>query len=563
VGHIENLHTNVNDSTANYISIDVHSNSGELLFPTQSYPIAFSHFKALVFLSPGSNVLTLSFGSTTSSSASIKVPDLLLRLNYVPLLQTPPLHLVIMIAKDSPLVIDCPPSKAGGLSTAHSDLQAAIAKFRMTAYMWQALTAEDMRSKGLGRRSFRFDEQWTLDTVSRDFVNNATDNPLAHEGQANRAMRSTANINVIKSDQTTKALRDANLAQQNPQARDSEALHRHFLCALQQHGEQFDPQARPIVAGLILDSHYSVEKDLVLAHAALGSHNARGVSLGMMGSHLTYSWPRFLEEVAGCLTDVRNPGCFVGNDNRECTSMWEACSVGQGAFLHEVGHAFGFPHRAGIMERGYPVHWPRNFLPFTENCSSKNLPGLSLVTKDTENTARWNLIDALSFSQQDHFHLPDDPLVSRKDKDMVPDLRIDREDQESVTLVVTCGSLGVARIQFQDVDEPSPTVGNPCKQLIFSASELAERFDRTENLKIHVLGMNGKERIVANLWKLLSSTSSIRIPGTDAIISKKSVSCEKLEREDVEKWEWAVLLKNKNSVGESKQHLPNQISSME
>lgn len=51
---------------------------------------------------------------------------------------------------------DCPPSKRGGFYSAHADLDGAIAKLRMTAYMWQALTAEDMRSKDLGRRSFRF-----------------------------------------------------------------------------------------------------------------------------------------------------------------------------------------------------------------------------------------------------------------------------------------------------------------------------------------------------------------------------------------------------------------------
>ena len=41
----------------------------------------------------------------------------------------------------------------------------------------------------------------------------------------------------------------------------------------------------------------------------------------MFGSHLTYSWPRFLEEVPACLTDTRPPGDKVGNDNGECGTM--------------------------------------------------------------------------------------------------------------------------------------------------------------------------------------------------------------------------------------------------
>lgn len=54
-------------------------------------------------------------------------------LNYVPLLETLLLHLTVMIAKDSPLLIDMSPSKASSDAT----FEAIIAKFRITAYMWQ------------------------------------------------------------------------------------------------------------------------------------------------------------------------------------------------------------------------------------------------------------------------------------------------------------------------------------------------------------------------------------------------------------------------------------------
>ena len=35
----------------------------------------------------------------------------------------------------------------------------------MTAYVWQAMTAEDMRAKGLSRRAFKL-EEWNNDTIS-------------------------------------------------------------------------------------------------------------------------------------------------------------------------------------------------------------------------------------------------------------------------------------------------------------------------------------------------------------------------------------------------------------
>lgn len=204
-----------------------------------------------------------------------------------------------MIGKDSPLLIDCPPNKRGAISSAHSDLDAAINKFQMTAYMWQAFTAEDMRSKGLGRRSFRFEEEWTLDTLSRDF--------LHQQGESANHMRSTAKIHLIRSDKTVAELRDAQVAQQNEQARRRDDLHKYFETALKKHGGPFNSSSHPIVVGLILDSTFSAKRDLILGHAAVGCSNSTGLSLGMFGSHLTFSWPRFLE-IASSLLDTAVPG---------------------------------------------------------------------------------------------------------------------------------------------------------------------------------------------------------------------------------------------------------------
>lgn len=74
--------------------------------------------------------------------------------------------------------MDCPRYKAAGISSAHSSLEAAIVKFRTIAYMWQALTAKDMRMKGLSGRAFRLDE-YVLDTTSTPSVNTV--------GQQNRS----------------------------------------------------------------------------------------------------------------------------------------------------------------------------------------------------------------------------------------------------------------------------------------------------------------------------------------------------------------------------------------
>lgn len=119
----------------------------------RAWPVVKGYWKALVLLECGQNDLTLELqhDGVTSDSTNLSVV-------YQPLLQTPPLYLTILVAKDSPLLIDCPPAKHGAVTSAHNSLDAAVAKFRTTALMWQALTAEDMRGKGLGRRAFRFEE---------------------------------------------------------------------------------------------------------------------------------------------------------------------------------------------------------------------------------------------------------------------------------------------------------------------------------------------------------------------------------------------------------------------
>lgn len=165
------------ENSGDTISVTTTGANGVEAFPEQIWPVAGGSFKALAMLSPGSNKLTITHLHDGNLESQMDIT-----VTYIPLLQYPPLHLVIMTACDSPLVIDCPPHKRGGVSSAHSDLDAAIAKFRMTAYMWQAMTAEDFRQKGVGRRTFRLDEEWAIDTVSSEFMNAAYDQSLAQEG---------------------------------------------------------------------------------------------------------------------------------------------------------------------------------------------------------------------------------------------------------------------------------------------------------------------------------------------------------------------------------------------
>ncbi|KAF2746695.1 metallopeptidase [Sporormia fimetaria CBS 119925] len=480
-----------------------------------------------------------------------------------------------MVAKDSPLLIDCPPAQGAGITSAHADINAAIAKFRMTAYMWQAMTAEDMRMKGLGRRSFRLDEEWAVDTVSRHFLDAANGDTL----QSGGAMRTTAKITIVPSSRTTKEIRDLGVAQQNDRAWKPNGLFDYFKDALKEHGGAFTSSSHPIVAGLILDSHFSIEQNTILGHAALGCHDPQGLSLGIFGSHLTYAWPRFIEEVTHCLTDTRVPGDKVGNDNGECESMWEACTVGQGAFVHELGHAFGSPHRPGIMERGYSHDWPKNFVVKTAYSKCNDQDG-ELVTDETRNKACWHLKDALMFNALPHFRLPTDPQLPQHIQDAAPkataiwpedeDTGIDMEFAQKLSntgselrlsdmaskLKLSCPA-GIVQISFNGSLEALPSIVAPIPEITFPVTTLITRFiaPNDELVTVSVVAFNGKEHKISNLWKFLTkrNTNVIRIHDSSIALRKHTTCSEKQEvdpKDDEELYEWAQLLQVKSEDGD-------------
>nr|POE78034.1 putative zinc metalloproteinase [Quercus suber] len=491
--------------------------------PAQQWPVDRGQWKALVMLSPGRNRVCLEFFHAGGVCDTVS-----LSLDYVPLLQLPPLHLAILVAQDSPLLIDCPPTKRGAVLSAHSTLDAAVSKFRLTAYMWQALTAADAHSKGLGRRSFRLDEGWGQSTITHP-------RPVSSLG-------SYAKVHIVRTEKTVAQLRNANLAQQNYRATRAEALHKIFENALKTYGAPFESESRPVVAGLMLDSAYSMEQNLILGHAALGCHKPDGLSLGIFGSHLTYAWPRFMEEIPACLMDESRVGDTVGNDNNECNTFQEACQVGQGAFLHEVGHAFGAEHTTGIMARGYSKHWRRAFLG----------------SSSTKNDASWDLQDLLTFMSLPQFLLPGEKLPTREfstagicvSVDSVPKLNEDDDDK----VKITCAA-GLARVQYIAIDSDAVV-----KEELFGRSGVCTTYFvrdlafcglRTyKNLKLNILANNGTVKAISNIWRVLAEKPYVSIRDHSWRLNKQSIlGYSRGDSLDHEVWEWTNLLYKKDAAG--------------
>lgn len=532
------------DNSPSMVAVEHRSPSGDELYPPQTWPVAEGNTKIIAMLSPGTNVLHIHPNSDATEATQLK-------LSYFPILSQPPLHLAAMFASDSDLQIDFEPSKLVPGATDKSTMDTALNKFRLTAYMWQAMIAEDMRIKGLGRRSFRLDESWGIDTTSARFLNGVSQADIWDSGAA----RMTAKINLLKSTHTMKEIRNAKISEDNPLARNKKRLHAWFTDALQASGLGIlTGSARPIVAGLIIDSAWDQEDLFTLGHASMGQHNPLGVSLCVMGSHLVYSWPEYLEQINSFLVDASRPEYgFVSTANAATGTMWEVCSIGQTNFLHQLGHAFSAAHSEGIMRGGCAQHWPRHFVSRTASDRLNGEEGI-VVDSETANEATFDIRDLLTFSYLPHFSLPGDrrpvadPLYARY---VMPSVHVEElmsREGTMETQLVTFSPAHIVRVVWNGLASDKPSLETQLPGARIPLRQVEEAFSRDERVHLSILAGNGKERIVPNVWDLLVTDKAILpIPGSDAVLHRRSVMCENLERgfidtDQTKLWRWATLL---------------------
>lgn len=364
-------------------------------FPAISWPVCESHFKALIYLQPGPNKFRLDFSSPklANSSSSNPIHASYLTVHMIPPMNAPPLQLAIIVAKDSPRTYDATPARA---EREGNGLDTAVRKFRMAAYLWQAFTAEQMWRHKLGRRVFRYEEEWTLGTSN-------------YRDRENGTMRSEARVHIIQSDKTVAEIRDLNKAQQFGKATDKNAL---FGIAADAVKDYFNPLPgqKNYVSVLFLDTHWDVQQNVISGHAALGG-NAGDLQLAIFGSHCLQSYPSSFEEVVPAFTDCTPTDTgYLANDCNDAGSSWEAANIGIGAHLHETGHLLGCPHQeSGIMQRDYVV-LNRSFVP-REAFSTRTKSKGGLVRQADE--CGWHRLDCLRFRAHPAFRLPNDaPLNS-------------------------------------------------------------------------------------------------------------------------------------------------------
>ncbi|CAI7635811.1 unnamed protein product [Penicillium glandicola] len=367
-------------------------------FPSTGWPVTASHFKVLVHLVPGPNRLRFDFISPKLSTGSTRpaIHSSWICINYLPLVNNPPLQLVILLGKDSDGTYDAVPER---VEREGNGLELAIRKYRMAAYLWQAFTGEQMFRNNFGRRCFRFEEEWQSGSLSRRDLT---------QGQ----MRNEAKIHVVRTEKTVAELRDLNIAQQNENAEKKDEL---FVIAKEAVRNHFQPQPgqKQYVSVLVLDSHWDTESQMITGHAALGSADD-DIKMAMFGSHCLQSYPSCLEEVVDAFTDcTRTDTNYVANDCGDAGSSWESANLGIGAHLHEVGHLFGCPHQeSGVMLRDY-VRLNRTFLTREPFSTRTKAQGLKVCLPNDE--CSWHRLDALRFRFHPSFRLPSDSSPTSDD----------------------------------------------------------------------------------------------------------------------------------------------------
>ena len=469
-------------------------------FPPITWPVYSSRFKALVYLRPGHNALRFDFSSpkVANSGSSNPIHTSYILIHMIPPLGNPPLQLAILLGKDSPGLYDAPPAR---VEREGHGLDMAIKKFRMAAYLWQAFTSEQMMRHKLGRRTFRFDEEWTTGTANlRD--------------QEEGTMRSEAKIHIIRSEKTVAEIRDLNYAQQNSAATKKNALFDIAAAAVRQHFHISRGQPQYVTV-LILDAHWDTTHKMITGHAALGSGHG-DLKLSIFGSHCLHSYPASFEEIVPAFTDCTPTDTnYVANDSNEAGSSWEAANIGIGAHLHEVGHLFGCPHQeSGIMLRDYVV-FNRTFVAREAySMRTKSKGGLCEQSDECD----WHRLDALRFRAHPAFRLVNEPQYPNDSVQAYP------TETAGTALVVAASGISFVEIfsegddvcrTWLEVIREAPGVRSP-KHLHLSAEDLVNRLPphkRTKSIKVSVKSCAGASLDIEDFKQFASKQSLVELKG--------------------------------------------------
>lgn len=429
-------------------------NNNSKVFPVLHFEVNNSQFKALVHVSPNeANHFQVLFWAGASISASGQPVGMQsvadegqLTLHYYPLPENKPVHLCVILGHDSKGVYDMPRYKEN--RGEYANLETAIQRLKVAGRMMQAFTQDEFHRLGLSNRSFQFVEEFS--TSQQIFGLDGH----AQEGHGE------VKVHVIRLPRSVAQLRDPDLAQQNPHARDNGGLFSHAIDLVRDSDfyRPYGENGTPIqCAVMYLDSTW--DGNLITTHAALGG-GTNEVKMAIFGLHGLHSFPLTFPQVGPSFVDDTMLSIHeVANDANQCGTAWECLNICMGAFMHEIGHLFGSPHQVdGVMLRDY-IWWNRLFMTREVRCLRDNSQGLVVgVDGNFPQQCHWNIMDIMRYFYHGSFSLPPDAndpsfpklratLMNPYEDAPIPSLYV-----SSPGNVVVKSSLGIFMVEFVGED---------------------------------------------------------------------------------------------------------------
>lgn len=468
--------------------------------PPISWPACDSHFKVMAYLQPGPNKLRFDFASPklANSSSSNPIHSSHLTIHMIPSMGSPPLQLAIVLAKDSPATYPATHTRA---EREGNGLETAIRKYRMASYLWQAFTAEQMWRNKMGRRTFRFEEEWT--TGSANYRDRETGN-----------MRSEARVHVIRCDKTVAQLQQLSDLQRTV-ADSRQAMNAVVADAVRSYFQPL-PGQKHYVAAMLLDINWDLSSDAsATADMTTPTSNPDDANIALLGSQYLQHYPSSLEEVVPSFTDCTPTDIhLVKNQYSEAGSSWEAANAGIGAHLHEIGHLFDCPHQeTGVMLKDYVV-FSRTFVTREAySTRTKEKGGLALQGDE----CAWHRLDCLRFRAHPAFRLPRDPPVSF-------DASVQAYAVENGTLLAVASS-GISFVEiYGEGDEvcrswmefPMDSTTTH-RQIALSEQDIVTRLPETMRkgpIRLSIKSHGGNSLEIDNVKQFISKTQAVKMKGS-------------------------------------------------
>lgn len=394
------------------------TNNENKVFPMLSFEVNNCRFKAVLNLSPDeTNHFKVQFwggasimpnGEASSNKFIIEQGELTLRYNPMP--DNKPVHLCVIVGKDSKGSYDMPKYKLDRGEKA--TLETAIQRLKVAGRMMQAFTQDEFNRAELSNRTFPFVEELTKSQL------------LFGKEKKASVTHSEVKVHVLRSPKTMAEIRNPDYAQQNPEAKNKSWLFSHALELINE-SELIKPYKKNHTAiqcaVIYLDSKW--DGKLITAHAALGG-GTNEIKLAIFGSHGLHAFPltfplitpSFMDDTVLSLNEV-------ANDVNQCGTPWECLNICMGAFMHEIGHMLGSPHQiSGVMLRDY-VWWNRQFMTREVRCLRTNSQG-QLIGTDGKfpRECHWNILDLTRFLYHGLFSIPsdlNDPSFEKKNSTLM------------------------------------------------------------------------------------------------------------------------------------------------